>query len=190
MGFQYDRSVGGFATRSEKNWAEPRTGSDVSVCHASCCCRRRAIRRRGSLTTLDAHTSITVKSTTKTAARLVNGALLLISIVSSGCSTPTVGATTLSADHASTQPVPLFQSRPQYPFEMRKLGVNGQTLVEFVVDADGFTRDIQIIRSTNSAFNAVSLACVSKWRFKPGTVDGSPVYVRMEVPLIFDVNVK
>ena len=31
--------------------AELRTGSDVSICHASCLCRRRAIRRRGSLTT-------------------------------------------------------------------------------------------------------------------------------------------
>ena len=29
--------------------AEPTTGSDVTVCHASCWCRGRAIRRRGSL---------------------------------------------------------------------------------------------------------------------------------------------
>src|ERR1035437_1742472 len=37
-------------TRTEPHWlCNTTTGSDVSGCHASCCCRRRAIRRRGSL---------------------------------------------------------------------------------------------------------------------------------------------
>ena len=41
--------MGGVPIPNSSDDAEPTTGSDVSVCHASCWCRRRAIRHRGSL---------------------------------------------------------------------------------------------------------------------------------------------
>lgn len=35
------------------------------------------------------------------------------------------------------QPVPKFQARPQYPFELRRAGLGGEAVVDFVVDANG-----------------------------------------------------
>jgi TonB family protein len=99
---------------------------------------------------------------------------------SGGCAT--------STPHTSTQPVATFQARPMYPFEMRRAGISGQATVGFVIDTQGIPRELYIVSSSNKAFEKVSLMCVSKWQFKPGTVDGIPVAVRMQVPVIFDIN--
>ena len=39
------------------------------------------------------------------------------------------------------QPVARFQARPQYPFEMRRAGISGEVLVDFIVDTNGDVRN-------------------------------------------------
>jgi protein TonB len=90
--------------------------------------------------------------------------------------------------HTSTQPVVVFQARPQYPFEMRHAGIAGEVTVGFIVDTDGNAREVSVVKSSRKEFEQSALICVSKWKFKPGTVDGLPVYVRMQVPIIYSLD--
>lgn len=82
-------------------------------------------------------------------------------------------------------PAPKFQARPQYPTELRTAGVTGETVVEFVVDAEGLVRDARPVRSTHPAFESAAVEAVSKWTFAPGEKGGRKVNTRMQVPIVF-----
>ena len=46
------------------------------------------------------------------------------------------------------QPRPTFQARPKYPLELRRAGVAGEVVVEFVVDANGDVRDAKAVQTS------------------------------------------
>ncbi len=85
-------------------------------------------------------------------------------------------------------PVARFQARPDYPFEMKRTGVAGEVLVEFVVAADGSVRDVRAVRSSQREFEDAAVRAVSKWTFRPGQKDGRNVPTRMQVPIVFSLN--
>lgn len=76
------------------------------------------------------------------------------------------------------KPVPTFQARPPYPFDMKRAGINGEVLVRFNVDAKGNVYDPVILRSSNSAFEETVLTTVLKWKFRPGQKGGADVNTR------------
>ena len=73
------------------------------------------------------------------------------------------------------KPVPTFQAPPQYPFELKRSGIEGEVLVRFIVDSTGAVRDPVILRSTNSGFDDAVVSAVLKWRFRPGEKGGARV---------------
>jgi periplasmic protein TonB len=86
------------------------------------------------------------------------------------------------------QPSPRFQAKPQYPFEMRRAGISGEVVVEFLVDTNGDVQDAHAIRSSQREFEAAAVAAVAKWKFKPGRKGGREVLTRMHVPIVFTLN--
>ena len=86
------------------------------------------------------------------------------------------------------QPVPTVQSKPLYPFEMRRAGITGTVVVEFIVDKTGLVRDAFALPSTQRDFEAEAVKAVMKWRFKPGKMGGAAVPTRMRVPIVFSLN--
>jgi RNA polymerase sigma factor (sigma-70 family) len=85
-------------------------------------------------------------------------------------------------------PVARFQARPQYPFEMRRAGIGGEVVVDFVVDANGDVQKAYAVRSSQREFEAAAVEAVSKWKFKPGRKGGSDVGTHMQVPIVFSVD--
>lgn len=85
-------------------------------------------------------------------------------------------------------PVPRFQSRPQYPFEMRRAGIGGEVVVDFVVDFNGDVVDAYAVRSSRREFEPAAVAAVSKWKFKPGQKGGRDVMTHMQVPIVFTLE--
>lgn len=85
-------------------------------------------------------------------------------------------------------PSPRFQSKPVYPFEMRRAGIEGQVLVGFIVDSRGTVREAYSIRSTHREFESAAVQAVSKWRFRPGKKGGRAVNTRMQVPIVFSIT--
>jgi periplasmic protein TonB len=86
------------------------------------------------------------------------------------------------------QPVPKFQARPQYPFEMRRAGIAGDVVVDFIVDTNGDVQNAYALRSSQREFEAAAVQAVSKWKFKPGRKGGRDVPTHMQVPIVFTLN--
>lgn len=85
-------------------------------------------------------------------------------------------------------PVPILQTRPQYPFEMRRDGISGQVVVDFIVDTTGTVRNAYAASSSQHEFEASAVEAVSKWRFRPGKKGGRTVNTHMQVPIVFTLN--
>lgn len=86
------------------------------------------------------------------------------------------------------QPAPKFQARPQYPFEMRRAGIAGEVVVDFIVDTNGDVQNAYALRSSQREFEAAAVQAVSKWKFKPGRKGGRDVPTHMQVPIVFTLN--
>lgn len=85
-------------------------------------------------------------------------------------------------------PVPKFQRRPQYPFEMRRQGIAGEVVVDFIVDANGDVQNAWALRSSQREFEAAAVAAVAQWRFRPGRKGGRAVATHLQVPILFTLN--
>lgn len=56
------------------------------------------------------------------------------------------------------------------------MGESGQVWIDVQVGADGVVRDVRITKSSGSStLDQAALDTVRRWRFKPATVDGTPV---------------
>jgi protein TonB len=85
-------------------------------------------------------------------------------------------------------PEPRFQARPVYPFEMRRAGISGDVLVDFIVDTDGNVRNATAVHSSQREFEPAAVQAVSKWKFKPGRKNGHSVFTHMQVPIVFTLD--
>ena len=85
-------------------------------------------------------------------------------------------------------PIPKFRAQPQYPFEMRRAGVEGTVIVEFIVDSKGDARNAFAVRSTQREFEQSAVQAVNKWKFHPGRKGGRAVNTRMQIPIVFKLN--
>ena len=74
---------------------------------------------------------------------------------------------------------------PTYPSDLKRQGISGQAIVEFIVDTNGNVTAAQIVRSTHREFEAPSLAAILKWKFRPGKKGGRTVNVRVQQPFDF-----
>jgi len=86
------------------------------------------------------------------------------------------------------QPVAKFQARPQFPFEMRRAGISGEVVVDFIVDTNGEVRNAYAAHSSQREFEAAAVQAVSKWKFRPGRKNGHAVFTHMQVPIVFTLN--
>lgn len=87
------------------------------------------------------------------------------------------------------RPTPRVQIQPQYPFEMRRAGIEGEVVVEFIVDTNGDVRNPFVVRSTQREFEAAAIQAVSKWKFRPGRRGGRAVNTsRVQQLLSFKIN--
>jgi TonB family protein len=85
-------------------------------------------------------------------------------------------------------PRAVFQRRPQYPSELRRRGVGGEVVVDFLVDREGNVQNAYALRSTEAGFEVAAIEAVSAWRFEPGRKNGAPVITHMQVPIVFTLH--
>jgi RNA polymerase sigma factor (sigma-70 family) len=115
------------------------------------------------------------------------------------------------------QPVPKFQARPQYPIELRRAGVMGSVVVDFVVDANGDVQNATVAKpqvvpgesvilspftvgatgergavvpsdAAQRLFEVAAIEAVSQWKFGAGRKAGRTVNTHMLVPIAFTLN--
>ena len=73
-----------------------------------------------------------------------------------------------------------------YPPEAFKAGRSGSVVVQFVVDEQGRTRDVEAVRTSDPEFDAVAkyVVLMMPW-WTPGMENGQPVRVRCTLPIVF-----
>ncbi len=84
-----------------------------------------------------------------------------------------------------SQPVPIYKIEPEYSEEARKAKYSGTVLLSVVIDANGNTRDIHVVRPLGLGLDEKAIEAVSKWRFRPAMKGGRAVAVQAQVEVNF-----
>jgi TonB family protein len=85
-------------------------------------------------------------------------------------------------------PSALTQSQPLYTAAAMRAKVQGTVSMDVTVDADGRVRDVMVTESLDPDLDASAVAAVSQWVFRPGTLDGVAVPVRVHVGMSFSIH--
>ncbi len=80
----------------------------------------------------------------------------------------------------------LMGPAPGYPDALRKSGVKGRAVVAVRITVKGAVLDPSLVSATDPAFGEAALAAVQEWRFVPCVREGSPVEVKVNIPIGFD----
>jgi TonB family protein len=89
-----------------------------------------------------------------------------------------------------TMPVPVYEERPQYTPAAMQAHVEGSVLLEAVVLTDGSVGDVSIVQSLDSTYGLDQQAvdAMRGWTFQPGTRNGEPVRVAVQVQMTFTLK--
>jgi TonB family protein len=110
---------------------------------------------------------------------------------------PDIGGTQLEADLGSkdrivdiskvtVQPTAIFQTRPDYPTELKAEKVSGKALIYFIVKTNGHVSNVRVVSASDPWFGRAGAAAVRKWRFHPALQGDHVVNCQVEVPLRWD----
>jgi protein TonB len=84
---------------------------------------------------------------------------------------------------------PLGRIAPVYPLAAKQRGIQGWVKVKFVVNEQGAVERITIVDAKPpGVFDHNVRRCISKWRFKAGTVEGLPVKAWVETTVRFELE--
>ena len=82
-------------------------------------------------------------------------------------------------------PVPVRTVAPAYPDELRREGISGLVMVKCSIDEQGNVTETLVEKSSNAAFENPAVTALKKWKFKPAKQDGTPVAIKVSIPVKF-----
>lgn len=97
-------------------------------------------------------------------------------------------AASLFADGKMEPPVPVRTVAPEVPYQFSRSGETGLVTVNFLVDEQGSVQDPKVEKTTAPILDEPALKAVKKWKFKPAKRDGTPVAIRVSIPIKFEVE--
>ena len=108
-----------------------------------------------------------------------------------GCATPaTTPAAVNTSDVATLAPTddppkPLRTVPPVYPFDMQRDALAGEVKLSAIVDVGGRVQDARVEDTTHPSFSQPALEAFQQWTFQPAVREGTPVAVRVAIPMRF-----
>ena len=92
-----------------------------------------------------------------------------------------------AAEVLEERPVRIGGPAPLYPDLLRRAKIEGQVMIECVVDTAGRTEpgSVTIVHSTHQLFEQPARDAAAAWLFQPGRIDGRAVRVRVRIPVNF-----
>jgi len=82
-------------------------------------------------------------------------------------------------------PEPLVYIAPFYPLSKRMEGIEGQVILQFVIDRTGRVVNPTVSASTVPEFNEYALEAVRDWRFLPALVEGKAIDLEVAYPVTY-----
>ena len=74
---------------------------------------------------------------------------------------------------------------PVYPPEARRNHIQGKVVLALTIDKAGTAKDIRVLTSPDQTLTDSAIAAVSRWRYRPYQLNGSPVDVQSTVEVNF-----
>jgi protein TonB len=96
-----------------------------------------------------------------------------------------LAAAPLALAETKEPPVPVRMVAPEYPDELHRAGVSGVVTIKCTIDEHGDVVQTEVLKYTDTNFQKPALDAVSKWKFKPATLDGKPVSTKAIIPVKF-----
>lgn len=88
-----------------------------------------------------------------------------------------------------TSPVLVKETKPKYTEGAMRRKVEGVVELKVVILKDGTVRDDVIVtRSLDAELDEAAVAAARQWEFKPGTRDGEPVNVQVNIEMSFSLR--
>ncbi|HXY77333.1 MAG TPA: energy transducer TonB [Candidatus Acidoferrales bacterium] len=84
-----------------------------------------------------------------------------------------------------TVPQVIYDPEPSFSEEARKAKMQGIVVLFLVVGKDGRTYNIRVGQSLGMGLDEKAIEAVSRWRFKPATLNGQPVATQIAVEVDF-----
>ena len=81
-----------------------------------------------------------------------------------------------------------FAVDPSYPWELKQNRVEGDVVVEFIIDELGDTQLPMVVETTNTGFNQAALESISRKKWSPGIKDGKNVNVIVRLKVLFSLD--
>ncbi len=92
-------------------------------------------------------------------------------------------------DDLDTIPVPSFKTNPRYPYRAKRLGLEGEVKIRFLVDKEGTVSDITIVEATPpEIFDKSVINAVSTWKYTPGELSGRQVATIVTTTILFKLE--
>ena len=77
----------------------------------------------------------------------------------------------------------LHETEPVFPSVFEDEEVAGGATIDFIVDPDGSTSEVQVADADDAAFGEAARNAVARWKYSPGLKNGRPVRVKMHIRL-------
>jgi len=88
-----------------------------------------------------------------------------------------------------TNPVLLVKTTPSYTDDAVKAKVQGVVLLRAVIRKDGSVTDIEVLRGLGYGLDEKAIEEIAtKWKFRPGTLNGKPVNVLATIEVMFNLH--
>ncbi|HYH00340.1 MAG TPA: TonB family protein [Terriglobales bacterium] len=84
-----------------------------------------------------------------------------------------------------TAPVAMQKVDPAYPTELMRQRVEGTVVLYAVIHADGSVAGVRVLRGVDDRLDQNARVALMKWRFRPGTKNGSAVDLEAVVQIPF-----
>jgi len=86
-----------------------------------------------------------------------------------------------------TPPQLIYKIEPEFSEQARKAKYQGVVVLAIDVDASGNVRNIRVRQSLGLGLDEKAIEAVSKWRFRPGVLNGRPVTTEAVVQVSFQL---
>src|SRR5579872_1842555 len=90
-----------------------------------------------------------------------------------------------NAPPCATPPRAVSAPSPDVPQQSNKKGKYGVSLLSIIVEPDGSTSHIRVIKPVGHGLDEKAVDAVKTWKFKPATLNGKPVAVQIAVEIKF-----
>jgi periplasmic protein TonB len=100
------------------------------------------------------------------------------------------GGGTYNVGNGVTRPIDIYSPKPKYTADAMRAKIQGTVVMSAVVMPDGSVTDVQIVKSLDQSFGLDEEAkrTARLWKFRPGTLKGEPVPVRIQIELDFNLR--